>query len=438
MVERMRKTRLRWCRPWGIPAFLCGSALAIVLTPGCVPEPTTEAATDSGASRAPAVIPGDTAPPPPERTLTAPGLLAITCGAVIPTEGKIPCEGSFTWPEGDPEWSGAIAVGIHGRSSAAFPKKQYAIELRDSEGADAPVGLFGMGADADWVLNGMYLDRSLLRNRLAFDLFRAFGDWAPASDYVELTLDGSYLGLYSLCERIEPGKHRLDLPKDDGSGSSFIVRADESGYPSAVQYAAWGLVYPEGADEAVNARIAAWEVLVSAGDPSLWEEMDEAGFIDFVLLEEALRNNDGYFLSHHLYRDGRSEKLGLVPWDLDLTLGVPDYNDNQLSEGWVAYRPALIANPALTPEFTARLSARWSELRAGELGTSVLLARIDGYRAEMGEAVGRNWAVWDISQVGPLSGFPTYTVTSPDEEYARIAAFLEARLAWMDAAIDSY
>ncbi len=127
-----------------------------------------------------------------------------------------------------------------------------------------------------------------------------------------------------------------------------------------------------------------------------------------------------------------------MPWDLDLTLGQPSYNDNERADLWLLYRSLLISQPALVPVFRERLVARWQTLRTGVLETSAILARLAALRAAIGDdAIARNWAIWDIAQVA-APGFPLYAVTSAADEYDKVAAFLTARLAWIDANIAAY
>jgi hypothetical protein len=371
--------------------------------------------------------------------LTAPALISITCAAEIPADGKTDCTTTITYPDGTPVYAGAVGVGLRGRSSSGFPKTQYALELRNPDGTDDDsVDLFGMGADADWVLNGMFIDRALLRNRLAYDLYRAMGHVAPDSAYAELTLNGDYLGVFHLCERIERGAERVDIPPDDGTGSSFIVKGSDVGYASTVQYNPWEGVYPKVQPAGVAERLATAEAAILVGDAGVWDVLDQGELIDFLILEETLKNNDAFWLSHHLYTraDG---KLGLIPWDLDLTLGQPSYNDNERSDLWLAYRSALINTPAHAPGGPAALQARWAELRGGILATDALTARIDALRAEIGEdALARNWAVWDVTAIPDQTWFPLYDVASVDEEYMRVKTFLTERLAWIDANIAAY
>ena len=48
-----------------------------------------------------------------------------------------------------------------------------------------------MGANSEWVLNGPYLDKTLIRNKLVYDLARELNGWAPDTRFVELFVDGN-------------------------------------------------------------------------------------------------------------------------------------------------------------------------------------------------------------------------------------------------------
>jgi hypothetical protein len=59
-------------------------------------------------------------------------------------------------------------VRLHGMVSRLFPKLSYRLKLRDENGASRRRSLLGMPADADWVLQGPWLDKSLIRNDPVF------------------------------------------------------------------------------------------------------------------------------------------------------------------------------------------------------------------------------------------------------------------------------
>ena len=128
--------------------------------------------------------------------------------------------------------------------------------------------------------------------------------------------------------------------------------------------------------------------------------------------------------------------LQLTPWDLDLTLGQPTYNDNTNPESWIAYRPAWVANLAESAAFRERLVERWAELRAGVLADQALIARVEGYRAIMGETVYENFEVWPIQEIDFGGYLPPRS--SYDEEYASVLEWIPRRTAWMDANIAAW
>eukprot|EP00198_Chlamydomonas_reinhardtii_P011426 XP_001700763.1 predicted protein [Chlamydomonas reinhardtii] len=75
-----------------------------------------------------------------------------------------------------PQYAGAAAAELRGRSSQAVDKKSFALELQGPDGKQSQeVSLLGMPAASDWVLSSLALDRSLVRDALAFTLARAQG-----------------------------------------------------------------------------------------------------------------------------------------------------------------------------------------------------------------------------------------------------------------------
>ena len=77
------------------------------------------------------------------------------------------------------EFEGKAAVAVRGSGSTMFPKKSYRVELQDEHGADKKVSLLGMPAESDWILLAAYTDRTLMRDALAYELWREMGYWAP-------------------------------------------------------------------------------------------------------------------------------------------------------------------------------------------------------------------------------------------------------------------
>ena len=390
-------------------------------------------------------VPGDTGPLPPPGLCT----MDLQCSQAIPDEPKVPCAFQVWDEHGGTHYDGYAGVELRGRSSLGFPKHQYAIELWDDTGADAPTNLLGMGADADWVVNGAYIDRGMIRNKLGYDLFVSWGgtNWAAESASCTLTLNGQAQGIYFLTEKVKRDDDRLDLAEDPTlSGASFVVKLEDSGGivdNTPVGYGTWRLVYPNPATAAqseidgVAGALLGWQGALLGPDPAaIFDHVDLESAVDFVLLEELVKNNDAYFLSIHLWRDAGGP-IRFTPWDLDLSIGQPTYNDNVPPEGWVLSRPTMIARMRDDPAFQARLGERWRELRATSLTDAALLARVDEHRADLGDVLYENYQIWDWSTIYAYWG-TLPIVSGPDQEYANIRAWLPARTAWIDANVDTW
>lgn len=378
--------------------------------------------------------------------------LALTCDAPLAEDTKAPCTLRVAAQDGRVDWDGPVEAWVRGRSSSQVAKPGYGIELQDEAGEAVPADLLGMGGESDWVIDGLYYDRLLVRDKLGYDLFRS---WDPdnrtaESALCELTLDGSYFGVHALAERVKRDDDRVDIADGSTTGESFVLTQNDEDclYWNDTTYGCWKLVSPDDGDLTPNAQaamldwLAAWEAEVAAVDAGaapegLWAYVDMDSAVDAVLLEELYKNEDAYYTSMHLYKD-EGGKAHFVPWDLDMTFGqFPYYDDYGNPEVWIHFRPTLWATMAEDPRFRERLAERWAELRADSLANEALFARIDTLQAILGHAVDRNFALWPIESIDYQDGW-FYEVSSYADEDAYVRAWLETRLAWMDANVAAW
>ena len=112
-----------------------------------------------------------------------------------------------------------------------FEKAPYRLNFVDENGEDRDLEVMGMSAHSDWVLYGPYMNKSLVRNYLWYNIAGEIMEWAPNVRYCELILDGEYRGLYLMVETITDGDGcRLDL-RDDAYGTSVtgsLLRGDRT------------------------------------------------------------------------------------------------------------------------------------------------------------------------------------------------------------------
>lgn len=85
-----------------------------------------------------------------------------------------------------------------------------------------------MAADQEWVLNGPFLDKTLMRNYIAMNIAGQIMDYAPNVRYCELFVDDEYQGVYLLMEQISRSKDRINVTEinEKLQKTGYIVRLD--------------------------------------------------------------------------------------------------------------------------------------------------------------------------------------------------------------------
>ena len=262
-----------------------------------------------------------------------------------------------------------IGIKVRGQSSAMFPKPGYSIEVRDEKGEGTDVSLFGLPPSDDWVLHGPYVDKSMLRNALAYWLFRQAGRYAPRTKHFDLYINGVYRGVYVLVEKIKRGKYRVNVSKlkeDDIAGDSLTggylwafdkVGTNTGGGGSNNQggIEAEGfntsdglnviLHYPKKEniqkqqEEYLKKYLNDLEALFKNGKNGDGYEkyVDLGSALDYVLHQEVTNNGDSYWCSFFLHKPKNKTNKDGVYTEGKVTLGPPwDFN-LAMSNGGMMY-----------------------------------------------------------------------------------------------------
>ncbi len=121
-------------------------------------------------------------------------------------------------------YSGATEIRGRGNSTWGQPKKPYRLKL------DKKTDVFGMGKSKHWVLLANYMDESLMRNTLAYNLSGAMGMEQMETVFVDVILNGDFVGNYQFCENIRVDPTRVDIFDWEGfAEDSAGVIADAEG-----------------------------------------------------------------------------------------------------------------------------------------------------------------------------------------------------------------
>ena len=407
-------------------------------------------------------------------TSNLPIVIINTSGNWIPDEPKIPAQMKIIYDESGGrntlnsrhiDFNGKIGIELRGKTSLGFPKNQYGIEIQDDEGNDKDASLLQLPAESDWILNGPYSDKTLMRNYLAYEFSNRIGRYASRTKFVELFLNESgdatigdkhYVGVYLLIEKIKRGKERVDIkplkPADITGG--YILKIDKMDWYETYFATRYGTrlfhVYPKGHEMSdaqkawIQNYMSEFEVVLAGKDFKDPERgyakyIDTDAFIDHFIINELFRNIDGFRNSTYMYKD-RGGKLTMGPvWDFNLSMGNSSFNEGWKTGGWLIYTnrvPFWWDRLLQDRNFTKKLVKRWQTLRRDVLATSSLLDEIDRTAEYLSEAQKRNFRRWPI--LGHrVFGNPTRGRSTYQQEVEQMKRWLQVRLEWMDKHITS-
>ena len=357
---------------------------------------------------------------------------------------------------------------IRGDSSRYFDKSSYLIRMTDSEGEYNDLPVMGMSPHYEWALHGPFLDKTLLRNYMWYNIAGEISSYAPNVRYSEVFIDGEYKGLYVMTETIAASKERVYL-KTYGNGktvTSWIARIDtyeEKNQKNLDHFSFYTLktnenkslsvIYP-GKEILTEKNIDLIEKDISSFEKALYSYdyqdskkgyrafIDVNSFVDYYILMEFTAQHDMSMKSTYLTKDART-KIKLSPlWDFNNIL------DNYIA---ITYEPQgfyftdrLWFEMLLKDDyFVEKVIQRYRYLRTNWLEEEYLLTYVDETLDYLDESIERNFDVWGYSfnpEVYDPNQYLTPNERNPKSHYEAVeqmTSFLVERGEWMDAHIES-
>ena len=399
---------------------------------------------------------------------TLPVIYINTQGQQIGEENKIECSIALGVDDGKPHSIEAMpqalyraSINYRGASSySKFDKKQYRIKfLKDHSDKARNVALCGMGKNSEWVLNGPYLDKTLVRNKLIYDLARETGQWAPDSRFCELFVDGEYHGVYLAIEPVTNGDSRLRLSKfglvsgktpylvernrDSLVDEALVTYGKEMGYTNLSMY----IDYPsssnltERQEQYIREDLSAFERVLYGEDfldeyTGYRNYIDMDSWVDYFIINEFAMIRDAGNLSTYAYK--RMEgKLQLASWDFNN--GFDNYPEYVLDgTGFETINNSWLDRVSQDPVFIDRVVERYRQLRQTTLSQEHIDELLNSYQEQLGEAVDRNFKIWGASfteylLVGTRADGSARNLTSYEAALEQLNTMIQKRLEFLDA-----
>ena len=372
-------------------------------------------------------------------------IIYLQTDSFLPIDSKDDYILGDTWIDGgrgfDDFEESPMKIRGRGNSTWQFPKKPFQMKLDDK-------GEFlGMPNDKKWLFLAEYADKTMLRNKIAFEMgYISNLDWTPQARFAEVFINGEYNGTYNVTQKVEESNNRValgdtgylleldqlerldfdDVYFESTATDKFIVNIKE---PS-LEYDSEEYSY------IVNLigdfESALFGANFTSESNGYRQYIDIDSFVDWFLISEITKNVDSMFFSSIYLNVIPDERIKMGPlWDFDLAFGNVDYADSRYPEGWwVKYNP-WYERLFQDPYFVAKIKERFEYFNNNQ---DLIINRIDSYSEQLKWAQEENDDKWQTMGVfvwpNPVV-FDTY-----QEEVDSMKSWYSARMSWLESAID--
>lgn len=397
------------------------------------------------------------------------------------------------------DYNGYAKAAGRGNSSKDFKKTQFKIELQDENGESTDFELLGFPEEEDFIFYGPELDKTLMKNYLAYNIGRASGEYASNTQFVEIFSmeDGEplsrddYRGVYLLVEKQKRDKNRIDIEKvdDEDPSGGYILVYDNDNFEwdenVVGPFTNFGMDQPFVLKEPkeltdvqrdyLNRYLNDFmQSLMSDNwldvpeNESYKSYIDEESFIKYLLAVEMTKNPDGYRGSTYLHKD-KQGPLQMGPmWDYNEAFGmccgypIDGWQREGASIDGIAGGTAISPNGFRflicedqercqvdasdgvsfwyrrmwqDPSFRNATSAIWKDLRSGDWSDESIADMVNAAKDQLDQ--GAVERNYDAYADILLEGLPSADGRKVwQNETNKIETWLFERLQWMDKALD--
>lgn len=339
---------------------------------------------------------------------------------------------------------------IKGRGNSSwtdYPKKPYRLKLYSSK------SMLGMPSNRHWALIANYIDRTLIRNKTAYDLSKIFGlKSASKSEMVHLILNSQYQGVYQFTEVIKIGKDRVDIEaikstNGDVTGGVILEVSDildeVYNFKTDLRNVNFSVKDPDDLNTSntieAQKRFDYVKNILNRAESALFSEnfqdtlngyskyFDVQSLVNWYLLEELFRNIDAEFRrSVYMYIDTKnSNRITMGPvWDFDISSGV---NTADPTGYWIKeYEGHWYSRLFQDSTFKKILKANWNKIRSSLHHDLYTIINNNSRRIHKGQ--GYNFNRWEYVPFElPIAVFENH-----DQEVFYLKKYLKERIEWLD------
>ncbi|MBQ7490222.1 MAG: CotH kinase family protein [Bacteroidales bacterium] len=346
----------------------------------------------------------------------------------IPWESKIPCQ--FNYIIDNEKIKCDAEIKCRGGYSSRYNKHSFALKLQK------PMDLCGLPASDSWILNANYVDKTFMRHKLCYDLFRQMGahNVAARCAYARVSLNTKPNGLYVVMQKLD--ENTLGIDRNDTMAvifkdpPLFNVVQPENG-PEENNY--YGQKWPKKKKNDRTWQIEAFrDFLVNASDDefaaNLGSWIDIKNVIDWHLLLLLSEGGDGFLKNFYLYKTDSKTPYRIAVWDCDHSFGREGDGEKNWFERGVEWERSILFSRLMKTDFYRNaLKNRWKELRDNGIFTiGNIYGMIDENDRQVRLGTAENFSIW------PYDSPDYYDAATYEEEVALLKEFVSTNLERLD------
>ena len=334
-------------------------------------------------------------------------------------------------------------IRIRGNSSKDLEKHAFQINLDKKE------KILDMPAKAKkWVLLANHMDKSLIRNLVAFKISSLLGQkYSPACKSIDLIVDGDFEGNYIICDKIEKGKGRVELDSMDETYNEYpnitggyLMEidgfADQEPYHfTSKKGVKVTIKYPDTTNQQ-NSYLKNWfdSIEENIYNNQNVDNVDLETFSQFFILNEFCADIDSVWSSYYITKQRNDDKMHFGPaWDFDLSLD----NDNRLyptnsKEKWIfnfglssgTFRQ-FISKLVSCPKSLNYVQQKWLDVTTNSFTKENVFNFIEEQIKYIDESQKLNFKRWDV--LNKILQYEAVASGSYEEEIKHLKEFIEER-----------
>ncbi len=349
----------------------------------------------------------------------------------------------------------SLQIRGRGNSTWGMSKKPYKIKFNEK------VKLLGKGYAncKPWTLLANHGDKSMIRNAITSEMGAFLGlKNNPGAKFVDLTLNGTYLGNYQISDHVDVRPHRVnvteqEVPLPDGADISGGYLLEVDGFHDGNCFHTNRSVYirihyPDEADintaqnQYIRNYINDFEAVLfgknfADGKEGYRTRVDSTSLVAWFLATEVSANIDGYY-SSYFYKEQGDDRLYFGPlWDYDIAYDndtrITPNAERLMTDYGYGDMKTWVNQMWKDPWFGRKVCEKFNEALDNGL-VEFMYAKIDSLGTLLDESQKLNYKKWGINtrQYHEVVLYSSYS-----QYLTYIKSFIDRHTSWLRTAFEN-